>query len=163
MTPRIEFVETEPRWRRALPARKLAREAVAAAAQESGLKCARGAEMTIHLVDDARIRELNKTWRGKDAPTNVLSFPAAPAARVARAKLLGDVFVALQTLEREAADEGKPLADHYRHLALHGFLHLIGFDHETPVEAEAMEALETRALARLGIADPYAGTELAAP
>lgn len=163
MTPRIEFVETEPRWRRALPARKLAREAVAAAARETNVQCARGAEMTIHLVDDARIRELNKTWRGKDAPTNVLSFPAAPAARLGSAKLLGDVFVALQTLEREAADEGKPLADHYRHLALHGFLHLIGYDHETPGEAEAMEALETRALARLGVADPYAGTELAPP
>lgn len=163
MAPRIEFVETEPRWRRALPARKLAREAVAAAAQETGVKCAPGAEMTIHLVDDARMRELNKTWRNKDAPTNVLSFPAASTARVAQAKLLGDVFVALQTLEREAADEGKPLADHYRHLALHGFLHLIGYDHETPAEAEAMEALETRALARLGVADPYAGTELAAP
>ena len=163
MALRIEFVETEPRWRRALPARKLAREAVAAAARETNVKCARGAEMTIHLVDDARIRELNKTWRSKDAPTNVLSFPAAPVARVAQAKLLGDVFVALQTLEREAADEGKPLADHYRHLALHGFLHLIGYDHETPAEAEAMEALETRALARLGVADPYAGTELAAP
>ena len=163
MSPRIEFVETEPRWRRALPARRLAREAVAAAVEEAEAKFARGAEMTIHLVDDARIAELNKAWRGKDAATNVLSFPAAPAGRAASAKLLGDVFVALQTLEREAMEEGKPLADHYRHLALHGFLHLLGFDHETPAQAEAMEALETRALARLGIADPYAGMELSPP
>jgi probable rRNA maturation factor len=160
MAPRIEFVETEARWRRALPARRLAREAVAAAAAEAGARFARGAEMTVHLVDDAGIRELNKRWRAKDAPTNVLSFPAAPASGIAAARLLGDVFLALQTLEREAAAQDKPLADHYRHLVLHGFLHLIGFDHEASSEAEAMEALEARALARLGVADPYAGAEL---
>ncbi len=162
MAPRIEFVETEPRWRRAAPARKLAREAIAAAAAEAGVTFTRGAEMTVHLVDDAGIRELNRRWRSKDAPTNVLSFPAAPGAKISQARLLGDVFVALQTVEREAAAEGSPLADHFRHLVLHGFLHLIGFDHETPSEAEAMEALETRALARLGVADPYAGAELQA-
>jgi probable rRNA maturation factor len=161
MGPRIDFVEGEPRWRRALPARKLAREAVAAAAEAAGVKLARGAEMTVHLVNDAGIRELNKQWRGKDAATNVLSFPAAPADRLAGARLLGDVFVALETLTREAADEGKPLADHFRHLVAHGFLHLLGFDHENPAEAEAMERLEVQALARLGVGDPYAGAELA--
>lgn len=161
MAPRLEFVESEPRWRRACATRKLAREAVAAAAEEAGVGLARGAELTLHLVDDSAIRDLNKQWRGKDAATNVLSFPAASAGRLAGARLLGDVFVALETLTREAAAEGKPLADHYRHLVAHGFLHLIGFDHETPAEAEAMEAIETRALARLGVADPYAGQELA--
>jgi probable rRNA maturation factor len=159
MAPRVEFVQSEPRWRRALPARKLAREAVAAAAGEAGVGLARGAELTIHLVGDAGIRDLNKQWRGKDAATNVLSFPAAPADRVAGQRLLGDVFVALETLEREAAAEGKPLGDHFRHLVAHGFLHLVGFDHETPAEAEAMERIEVRALARLGVADPYAGAE----
>ncbi len=161
MRPRIDFVEGEPRWRRALPTRKLAREAVAAATEEAAVKLARGAEMTIHLVNDAGIRELNKQWRGKDAATNVLSFPAAPAERLASARLLGDVFVALETLTQEAAAEGKPLADHFRHLVAHGFLHLLGFDHESVAEAEAMERIETRALARLGVADPYAGAELA--
>jgi len=159
MRPRVEFVETEPRWRRAAPARKLARAAVAAAAEEARIKLARGAEMTIHLADDADLRELNRRWRSQDAPTNVLSFPAVAADRVSTARLLGDVFVALQTVEREAATEGKPLVDHFRHLVAHGFLHLIGFDHETPGEAEAMEAVEIRALARLGVADPYAGAE----
>lgn len=163
MSPRIEFVETEPRWRRACPARKLAREAVAAAAEEAGAKLARGAELTIHLVGDDAIRGLNKQWRGKDAVTNVLSFPAAAPDRLASARLLGDVFVALETLTREAEAEGKPLSDHYRHLVAHGFLHLIGYDHETPAEAEAMEAVEIRALARLGVANPYAGAELVAP
>ena len=161
MSPRIDFVESEPRWRRALPARKLAREAVAAAAEASGVKLARGAELTVHLVNDAGIRELNKQWRGKDAATNVLSFPAAPADRLAGARLLGDVFVALETLEGEAAAEGKPLADHFRHLVAHGFLHLLGFDHETSAEAETMERIEVQALAGLGVADPYAGAELA--
>jgi probable rRNA maturation factor len=163
MSPRIEFVETEPRWRRAVPARKLAREAVAAAAGEAGAKLARGAEMTIHLVADADIAKLNKQFRGKDKATNVLSFPAVAPERLAASKLLGDVFVALETLTREAEAEDKPLADHYRHLVAHGFLHLLGYDHETPAEAEAMEALEIRALARLGIANPYAGAELVAP
>jgi len=162
MSPRIEFVETEPRWRRACPARKLAREAVAAAAEEAGAKLARGAEMTIHLVCDEAIRGLNKQWRAKDAPTNVLSFPAAPADRLATARLIGDVFVALETLEREAAAEDKPLADHFRHLVAHGFLHLLGYDHETEAQAQAMEQIEIRALARLGIANPYAGAELVA-
>jgi probable rRNA maturation factor len=162
MSPRLEFVETTTRWRRALPARTLARAAIAAAAAEAGAPLARGAELTLHLSDDARLRELNARFRGKDAATNVLSFPAASADRLASAKLLGDVFVALETLQREATDEGKPLADHFRHLVLHGFLHLIGYDHETTAEAEAMEALERRALARLGVPDPYAGTELVA-
>jgi probable rRNA maturation factor len=161
MSPRIDFVESEPRWRRALAARKLARQAVAAAAEEAGVRLARGAELTVHLANDSGIRDLNKQWRDKDAATNVLSFPAMPAERVASARLLGDVFVALETLEREAAAEGKPLADHFRHLVAHGFLHLLGFDHETAAEAEAMERIETRALARLGVADPYAGAELA--
>ncbi len=160
MGPRVEFVETEPRWRRAAPARKLAREAVAAATEEARIKLARGAEMTIHLAADADLRELNRRWRSKDTPTNVLSFPAVAADRVAGARLLGDVFIALQTLEREATRDGKPFADHFRHLVAHGYLHLVGFDHETPGEAEAMEAVEIRTLARLGVADPYAGAEL---
>jgi probable rRNA maturation factor len=163
MSPRIEFVETEPSWRRAVAARRLAREAVAAAAEAAGAKLVRGAEMTIHLVGDEAIRALNKQWRGKDAPTNVLSFPAVAPERIASARLLGDVFVALETLTREAEAEEKPLADHFRHLVAHGFLHLIGFDHETSAQAQAMERIEIAALARLGVADPYAGAEPISP
>ena len=159
MAPRVEFVESAPRWRRALPARRLAREAVAAAAGEAGVKLARGAEMTIHLSNDEGVRALNKQYRKKDAPTNVLSFPAATPERLGASMLLGDVFLALETLEREAAAEKKLLADHFCHLVAHGFLHLVGFDHETAEEAKAMEAVEVRALARLGVADPYAGEE----
>jgi probable rRNA maturation factor len=157
MAPRVEFVESAPRWRRALPARRLAREAVAAASGEAGVKLKRGAELTVHLSDDEAVRALNKQYRKKDSATNVLSFPAAAPDRLGL--LLGDVFLALETLEREAAAEKKPLADHFRHLVAHGFLHLVGFDHETIEEARQMEAVEVRALARLGVADPYAGEE----
>ncbi len=160
MSLRVEFVETTRRWRAALPARSLARQAIAAALNESGVKLRSGAEVTVHLIDDAQIRALNLQWRGKDAATNVLSFPAVEPARIREAKLLGDVFVAFETVAREADEEGKSLSDHFRHLAIHGFLHLLGYDHIEDAEAEAMEALETRALARLGVADPYAEREL---
>ena len=159
MAPRVEFVETAKRWRRALPARRLARETIAAAAEEAGVKLKRGAELTVHLSDDKALRALNKQYRAKDAPTNVLSFPASPPERLGASRLLGDVFLALETLEREAEAEKKRLDDHFRHLIAHGFLHLVGFDHETAEEAKAMEAVEVRALARLGVADPYAGEE----
>ena len=161
MTPRVEFVAASPRWRSALPARPLARATIAAAAAESGVALSPGAELCIHLADDEHVRALNARWRGLDQPTNVLSFPAAAPAEIAKARLIGDVVLAFETMAREAADEGKPLADHYRHLVAHGFLHLIGFDHDNDADAERMEALETRILARLGVVDPYRADEAA--
>jgi probable rRNA maturation factor len=112
--------------------------------------------VSLCLADDAMLRVLNLRWRGIDKPTNVLSFPSAPPGRSEDATTLGDIALAYETLAREAEDLGVPLADHYRHLLAHGFLHLVGYDHETDAEAERMEALETRILARLGAADPYA-------
>ena len=162
MSVRIDFVQGSKLWRGALPARALAREAIAAALAESGAKLRRGAEVSVHLVDDAAIRAVNAEWRKKDAPTNVLSFPAVPPAQLPEARLVGDILVAFETVRREAEDEAKSLPDHFRHLVIHGFLHLLGYDHVEPVEAEAMEALERRALARLGVADPYAERELEA-
>ncbi len=161
MTPRVEFVAASPRWRAALSARSLARETIAAAARECGVALTPGAELCIHLADDEHVRALNARWRGLDEPTNVLSFPAVAPAEIARARLLGDVVLAFETVAREAADERKPLADHYRHLVAHGFLHLIGFDHDNEVDAERMEAMETRILAQLGVADPYRAGEAA--
>ena len=161
MTPRVEFVAASPRWRAALPARSLARETIAVAARESGVALTPGAELCIHLADDEHVRALNARWRGLDKPTNVLSFPAVAPAEIAKARLIGDVVLAFETLAREAADEGKPLADHYRHLVAHGFLHLIGFDHDNEADAERMEAMETRILAQLGVADPYRVDEAA--
>ena len=112
----------------------------------------RDGAVSILLADDAAVRELNAEWRGKDQPTNVLSFPAAPSA----APHLGDIALAYETCAREAAEQGKPLADHLTHLVAHGVLHLLGWDHEADHEAEAMEAHEREILARLGVPDPYA-------
>jgi probable rRNA maturation factor len=143
-------------WRGLPRARAIARETVAAAIAESRAALREGADVSLCLADDATLRALNSRWRGIDKPTNVLSFPAPATGRVEDAPTLGDIALAYETLEREAEDLGVPLADHYRHLVAHGFLHLIGYDHETDAEAERMEALETRILALLGAADPYA-------
>lgn len=160
MSLRVEFVERSGRWRGALPARTLARHAIAAALGESGRELRRGAEVCVHLVGDADIRALNKQWRGRDASTNVLSFPAATLEEIGSAMLIGDIFLAFETVHREAHDEGKALADHFCHLVVHGFLHLLGFDHDADARADAMEALEVRVLARIGVANPYAFGEL---
>ena len=142
-------------WRGLPRARAIARETIVAAATESGA-VREGAIVSLCLTDDAALRALNLRWRGLDKPTNVLSFPSVPPGRLGDATALGDIALAYETLAREAENLGVPLADHYRHLIAHGFLHLIGYDHETDAEAERMEALETRILARLGAADPYA-------
>jgi probable rRNA maturation factor len=113
-----------------------------------------GAELSIVLTDDASIRKINAQWRKKDAPTNVLSFPAAHMPGAPR--MLGDIIIAYETTAREAKDEGKPFAHHLGHLAVHGFLHLLGYDHESDEQAEEMERLEREILERLGVPDPYA-------
>ena len=114
--------------------------------------------MSLVLCDDAFIRALNRTWRGKDRPTNVLSFPTGPGeprAPDAGPTLLGDIVVSYETAAREAREEGKSLPDHLAHLVVHGMFHLLGYDHEDDSEADVMEALEGRALAALGVASPY--------
>ena len=121
------------------------------------------AELAVMLTDDAGIRTLNLNWRGIDKPTNVLSFPAlqptGPGSPEDAPRMLGDIAIAYQTTRREADDEQKPFDHHLSHLAVHGFLHLIGYDHEKDDEAEAMEGLETEILAQLGIPDPYTDRE----
>jgi probable rRNA maturation factor len=158
MKPDVEIVETSPLWRALPAAKKLARRAIEAGCAASGVEILDGAEVSVQLCDDAQIRALNAQWRGVDKPTNVLSFPAAPADKIAAAPMLGDIVVAFETTKREAAEEDKTLPDHFTHLIVHGFLHLLGFDHQTAFEADGMEALETAILAKLGVADPYAAT-----
>src|SRR3982075_3615827 len=118
------------------------------------------AELAAMLTDDAGIRTLNSTWRGLDKPTNVLSFPALQPTGASgpddAPRMLGDIAIAYETTRKEADDEQKPFDHHLSHLAVHGFLHLIGYDHEKDDDAEAMEALEQEILAQLGIPDPYA-------
>ena len=120
-------------------------------------------EVSLLLTDDAEIRTLNATWRGKDAATNVLSFPASdsPAGDLSKAGLLGDVALAYETTRKEAGEANIAFADHVAHLVVHGVLHLLGLDHMRDDEAEQMETLERRILASLGIADPYAGDKVA--
>ena len=127
-------------------------EAVVARAAEAALEpSSSGRVVDILLTDDATVRELNTRFRGKDAPTNVLSFPAPKSAL----PHLGDIALAHGVCAREAAAQGKALAEHLSHLVVHGVLHLLGYDHEADGEAQAMEGLERAVLAGLGIADPY--------
>lgn len=120
------------------------------------------AEISIRLTSDAEVQTLNRQYRGKDKPTNVLSFPMiAPDLLDAVANtddcevLLGDIVLAHETCAREAAERGVPLKDHAAHLIVHGVLHLLGYDHMTEREAEAMEAIESDVMAALGLHDPY--------
>jgi probable rRNA maturation factor len=121
------------------------------------------AELAIMLTDDRGIRTLNRSWRGIDKATNVLSFPAlqptGPAGPDDAPRMLGDIAIAYETTRKEADEERKPFDHHLSHLAVHGFLHLIGYDHENDADAEAMESLERDILAQLGIPDPYADRE----
>jgi len=141
----------------ALPeAEAIVAKAASAAFAEARLVARPDAELTVTLADDARVRALNAEWRAKDQPTNVLTFPAVEPDETADAPMLGDVILAFETVAREARDERKTLADHVAHLVVHGVLHLFGYDHLDDAEADAMEAVEIRALARIGVADPYA-------
>jgi probable rRNA maturation factor len=146
-------------WRNAPNAEAVIQRAIAAAVERVDDSVA-NAELAIMLTDDSGIRTLNSNWRGIDQPTNVLSFPAlqppAPQKAGAAPRMLGDIAIAYETMRREADQDGKPFDHHLSHLAVHGFLHLIGYDHTNDDDAEAMEALETQILAQLGIPDPYA-------
>lgn len=128
----------------------LARALAAAAAAE-----AVGGSVSLLLGDDAAIAGLNRRFRGKDGPTNVLSFPPSAGGQQPGG-FLGDIALAAETIVLEAEFQGKRFENHAAHLAVHGFLHLLGYDHEQPADAEAMEARERAILASMGIEDPYA-------
>ena len=146
----------DPGWRRRLPAaERLARRAARAALAGAGRRGARPGELCLVLADDALLRALNRTYRGIDKPTNVLSFRGEPRAPRGGARNYGDVVVARETLVGEARTQGEPPGDHLTHLVVHGVLHLLGYDHEAKTEANRMERLEVAILARLGVADPY--------
>ena len=136
--------------------RSFAERAVAAALERACPDLESGAEISILFTDDAEMRGLNNRYRGKDQPTNVLSLPAAPPVVGRLGPPLGDIVLAAETIRREADDQGLAFGDHLTHLIVHGFLHLLGYDHEEDAEALVMEGLETAILDDLGIADPYA-------
>lgn len=160
-TPTIDVAVTTTAWAKSLrtPA-AIARKAALAALAAAGPKSA--VEVSVALTSDSAVRKLNASYRGKDMPTNVLSFPAGIEAKdLPRGTVLplGDVAVAYGACEREAKTEGKSLKSHLSHLMVHGVLHLLGYDHEDDADARTMERLEKRILARLGIADPYGDAE----
>lgn len=134
----------------------IADRAVSAALARARPPLAPGAETAVVFTDDAHVRELNRRHRAKDAPTNVLSFPAGPPVGGRFGPLLGDVVLAFETVSAEAAGKGVPFDHYISHMIVHGFLHLLGYDHRTDQEAVVMEGLETAIMTDLGMADPYA-------
>ena len=162
--PLTEVLVVADGWRTESDAEAVIHRAIAAAAEfvhaESGEADSGEAELAVMLTDDAGIRTLNSNWRGIDKPTNVLSFPALQPTGAGgpddAPRMLGDIAIAYETTRQEADDEQKPFDHHLSHLAVHGFLHLMGYDHETDDDAETMEGLEQEILAQLGIPDPYA-------
>ncbi|MDR3422536.1 MAG: rRNA maturation RNase YbeY [Xanthobacteraceae bacterium] len=147
---KIDVLVESDLWKVLPDAASAARRAIAEAA--TMLSTPR-AELAIVLTDDSAVRLLNRAWRGVDAPTNVLSFPTRRAG--GEPPLIGDVVLAFETIAREARAEGKPIVHHVAHLAVHGFLHLLGYDHVRKADAEAMERIERDVLRRLAIPDPY--------
>jgi len=146
-TATVSVAELSTRWKRSLPgagrlARRAAKAALAAAATGP-------AQVSLALADDDAVRILNRDYRGKDKPTNVLSFESGEQP------FLGDIVLALETVLSEAEEQGKAPADHLTHLVVHGVLHLLGHDHENARAAKRMERMEVEVLAGLGVSDPY--------
>jgi probable rRNA maturation factor len=160
-------IEADAEWDSSTGWDELARSAAAAAIAESAFpqlsSGERTVELSIRLAGDAEVHALNSEWRGKDKPTNVLSFPMAEANELAEAAtpgpelMLGDIILARGICAAEAEEKAIPIEDHAAHLMVHGTLHLLGYDHMDETAAADMEAREIRALARMGITDPYAG------
>jgi probable rRNA maturation factor len=158
-------LDADPEWDSSTGWDELAKKAVTAAIAESAFpQLARGprvVELSVRLAGDEEVRQLNAKWRGKDKPTNVLSFPMSEAGELSDSAgpgpelMLGDLVLARGVCVSEAADKHIPVERHAAHLMVHGTLHLLGYDHGDDAAAADMEAREVKALARLGIADPY--------
>ena len=159
------ILDADPEWDSNTRWDELARSAATAAIAESAfpqlVDGPRAVEISLRLAGDDEVRLLNAQWRGKDQATNVLSFPMAEGTELANATgegpelMLGDIILALGVCGREAEAKAMPIERHAAHLMVHGTLHLLGYDHEDEAQAADMEAREIRALARIGIADPY--------
>jgi probable rRNA maturation factor len=157
----IDIVVQSQLWKAEPRAAAIVRKAISTAANAASTA---RAELAIVLTDDSAIQALNRDWRGYDSPTNVLSFPATTPKRRSSPRrvesrppaLLGDIVIAFETTAREATRERKPLKHHLAHLAVHGCLHLLGYDHENTRDAKKMESFEVEILAGLGVPDPYA-------
>jgi probable rRNA maturation factor len=152
MTETIEIGIAAPVWKRVPDVKENVLRAIHACRARLGREDEQ-AETSVVLSDDTEVRTLNRQWRGKDSATNVLSFPTPPGP--AAAVQLGEIIIAYETVAREAADEAKPFVAHLMHLVVHGYLHLVGYDHIDDDQAEDMEQMEREILFALGVADPY--------
>ena len=155
MTVHYDMAINAEGWQNEETLRRLVDSVMQATLQELGFDNI-DSELSLVFTNDADIREINGKWRHIDKPTNVLSFPAfALQPGQEPGEVLGDIVIARETVEREAAEEDKSFDDHLSHLVVHGLLHLMGYDHQNDDEAEQMETLERKILASLGISDPY--------
>ena len=157
-TPIVDVLAESPLWEKQPQAVPVVERAIAAAAEAIDAPLG---EVVVMLSDDETVRSLNRDWRKIDKPTNVLSFPAAQTPGI-EPLMLGDIVIAYETLTRECEAEDRVFLHHLAHLAVHGFLHLMGYDHQNDSDAEAMEQLETAILARLDMPDPYLARDLGA-
>ena len=151
-SPQIDIQKQSPLWNAQPLAEETVRDAVTAAA--STLSTA-DSEVSIVLTDDSAMAVLNRDWRGIDKPTNVLSFPVPSHKGGDSPRLLGDIVIAYETLVRECGDQHRQFLHHLAHLTVHGFLHLVGYDHETDSQAEEMEGLESKIMMHMKMPDPY--------
>lgn len=151
----VDVVCEDEAWPDEARAESMIRQAADALATHGAFVGREPSEACIALSSDAHVQRLNAGYRGQDKPTNVLSFPAPDSPVPQAVRFLGDVVLARETVAREAGERGIPMVDHVRHLAVHGLLHLLGYDHDSEDDAVRMERLETDILAGLGIADPY--------
>ena len=159
MTIEIDVAVEAGAWADESALQALAEQAVKAVVARLGLADA-ASELSIVFTDDSSIQTLNAEWRDKDKPTNVLSFPAFEIKPGdTPGPMLGDIVIAHETVKSEAELEGKSFDDHLRHLIVHGFLHLLGYDHEKDTDAEEMEAVERVILADMGVSDPYSAED----
>jgi probable rRNA maturation factor len=148
--PAVDIEVGSPLWDAQPGAEAAVRAAVAAAALSTS-----AGEVSILLTDDSTIAKLNSQWRGIDKPTNVLSFPAPEILSKGEAGILGDIVIAYETLQRECADEDREFLHHLTHLTVHGYLHLVGYDHQDDAQATAMEALESKIMTHMQLPDPW--------
>jgi probable rRNA maturation factor len=156
----LEITIDDTRWSDIADLKEVATYAISSAYAES--QCDLESDFVVSLLfcSDSRIQDLNREWRSQDKATNVLSFPAPQDLVMGESLVLGDLALSYETVLRESEIEEKKIVDHLSHLIIHGFLHLLGFDHETESEAEEMEWIERRSLAKIGIMDPYANSEI---
>jgi probable rRNA maturation factor len=157
-TPIVDVLTESPLWEKEPRAVPVVERAIAVAAEAIDAPLG---EVVVMLADDETVRSLNRDWRKIDKPTNVLSFPAAQTPGI-EPLMLGDIVIAYETLTRECEAEDRVFLHHLAHLAVHGFLHLMGYDHQNDSDAEAMEQLETAILARLDMPDPHLARDLGA-